>query len=87
MSFNTTFHFYRHNLIALNTLLKDTQHTTDRARRQLRILHISSLVIRLFSLLGKNKEGHTTLGVWFWVAAVVLWALQGLVLAKVTLIL
>lgn len=28
-----------------------------------------------------------TLGVWFWVAAVVLWALQGLVLAKVTLIL
>lgn len=59
VSFNTIFHFYRHNLIALSTLLKDTQYTTDRARRQLRILHISSLVIRLFSLLGKNKEGHT----------------------------
>lgn len=59
MSFNTTFHFYRHNLIALSTLLKDTQYTTDRARRQLRILYISSLVIKLFSLLGKNKEGHT----------------------------
>lgn len=58
LSFNITFHFYRYNLTLLSAWVKAIQYTRDRARMQLGFLPTSSFVIKLFSLLGKNNEGH-----------------------------